>query len=173
MQRVLHSREVSLTLTSLESATRHSQCFSMRELSFQTFPYRHTSLPVPHSHIHTALTPNAAWDKFQRFHLFHDHLPTTSLPQSPPKNSNLINARHVTSPEPITNTGSAFKKWHASNTDGWILLCSTRPRTGNERSSSPYVAQQDTETHSTHQGAQTKSCACLLGETSVCPDDGL
>lgn len=36
------------------------------------------------------------------------------------------------SPEPITNTGSAFKKRHASNTDGWSLLCSTRSRTGGQ-----------------------------------------
>lgn len=54
-----------------------------------------THFIVPHSHIHTTVTPNEAWDKFQRFQLYHGHLPTISLPQSPPRNSNLINARHV------------------------------------------------------------------------------
>lgn len=120
------------------SATRHSQCSLWGN---QAFHYRHTSLPVPHSHIHTTVTPNAAWDKFQRFQLYHGHLPTTSLPQSPPRNNNLINTRPVTSPQLITNTGTTFKKWYASNTDGWSLLCSTRSRTGNGRSSPPYAAQ--------------------------------
>lgn len=131
----------------------HVQCYetlpmlSVREPSFQTFPYRHTSLPVPHTHIHTTATSNAAWDKFQRFQLLHGHLPTTSLPQSQPKNSNLINVKACGTSR--TNAGRAFKKWHASNTGGWSLPCSTRSRTGNGRSSSPNAAQRDTGTHPT------------------------
>lgn len=62
-----------------------------------------------------------------------------------------------------------LKMCHASNTDGWSLLCSTRSRTGNGRTSSPYVAQQDFGIHLTHHGAQTKNCASLLRETSLCP----
>lgn len=38
-------------------------------------------------HIHTTVTLNTAWDKFQRFQLLRGRMLTTSLPQPPPKSS--------------------------------------------------------------------------------------
>lgn len=93
-----------------------------------------SSSPQPHNS-----DIKSAWDKFQRSQLRHGHVPTTSLPRPPPKSNILRNVWHVTSPETITNIGSAFKRCHASSTDGRSLLRCTRSRIGNGRSSSPYV----------------------------------
>lgn len=77
-----------------------------------------TCLTVPPPHIHPAVTSNTAWDKFQRSQFLHGHIPTTTLPQSPPKSNILRNVWYMTSPELITNIGFGFRRCHVSSTDG-------------------------------------------------------